>query len=258
MSTTVAGGAGDSQANDDDISTTVAGGAGNSQSNDDDISTTVAGGAGDSQANDNVSTTVAGGGVDSQASDYDISTTIAGGAGDSQANDDDISTVVAGGTGDSQANDDDISTMVAGGAGDSLANDDDISTSTTVAGGGVYSHANYLDELIQLRRNYPKNIIIAHLNINSMKNKYIIATEMLHQKLLDILIIGESKIDDTYSDAIFDVNGYRLYRNYRTARGGGIMAYVSCEIPSRRLPRTEPNTIEAIHVEFLISEKNGF
>ena len=34
---------------------------------------------------------------------------------------------------------------------------------------------------------------------------------MLHQKLLDILIIGESKIDNTYSDAIFDVNGYRFY-----------------------------------------------
>ncbi len=32
------------------------------------------------------------------------------------------------------------------------------------------------------------------------------------------------------------------------------MAYVSCEIPSRRLPRTEPNTIEAIHVELLLSE----
>ena len=70
--------------------------------------------------------------------------------------------------------------------------------------------SNYLDELVQLRRNYPKNNIIAHLNINSMKTKYIIATEMLHQKLLDSLIIGESKIDDTYSDAIFDVNGYRL------------------------------------------------
>ena len=87
-----------------------------------------------------------------------------------------------------------------------------------------------------------------------MKTKYIIATEMLHQNVLDILIIGESKRDDTYSDAIFDVNGYRLYRNDRTTRGGGIMAYVSCEIPSRRLPRTEPNTIEAIHVELLISE----
>ena len=32
------------------------------------------------------------------------------------------------------------------------------------------------------------------------------------------------------------------------------MVYVSCEIPSTRLPRTEPNTIEAIHVELLISE----
>ena len=33
------------------------------------------------------------------------------------------------------------------------------------------------------------------------------------------------------------------------------MAYVSCEIPSRRLSRTEPNTIDAIHVELLISEQ---
>ena len=33
------------------------------------------------------------------------------------------------------------------------------------------------------------------------------------------------------------------------------MAYVSCEIPSRRLPRTEPSTIEAIHVVLLISEQ---
>ena len=33
------------------------------------------------------------------------------------------------------------------------------------------------------------------------------------------------------------------------------MVYVSCDIPSRRLPRTEPDRIEAIHVELLISQQ---
>ncbi|XP_014680333.1 PREDICTED: uncharacterized protein LOC106820323 [Priapulus caudatus] len=114
--------------------------------------------------------------------------------------------------------------------------------------------ANYLDELVQLRKKFPKNIIVAHLNINSMKTKYVMATDILYQKLVDIFIIGESKLDDSFSDATLNVDGYRLFRNDRNSRGGGIMAYVSCDIPSRRLKESEPDGIEAINVELQIGE----
>ena len=88
-----------------------------------------------------------------------------------------------------------------------------------------------------------------------MKTKHVMATDMLYQKLVDISVIGESKLDDSFSDAMFNVDGYRLFRNDRTNRGGGIMVYVNRNIPSRRLKESEPDGAEAINVELQIGEK---
>ena len=69
---------------------------------------------------------------------------------------------------------------------------------------------------------YPNNVIIGHLNINSIRNKF----EMLQFLLTDYIDISmsESKLDGTFPSSQFQIYGFRtLYRLDRNDRGGGIL-----------------------------------
>ena len=46
-------------------------------------------------------------------------------------------------------------------------------------------------------------------------------------------MIGETKLDDSFPDAQFNVPNYALYRNDRNSHGGGVMTYVNNTIPHR-------------------------
>ena len=48
-----------------------------------------------------------------------------------------------------------------------------------------------------LRQKHAKNIIIGYININSIRNKFSDFSIMI-KDLLDILIIAETKLDDTF------------------------------------------------------------
>ena len=69
---------------------------------------------------------------------------------------------------------------------------------------------------------------------------------MLYERLVDVLVIGETKLDDSFLDAQFKVDGYQLFRNDRNGDGGGVMAYVRSDIPCRRRKETEPEQVEAV------------
>ena len=64
------------------------------------------------------------------------------------------------------------------------------------------------------------NIIIAHLNINSLRYKFDSLVELI-QGNLDILIIGETKLDKSFPDEQFKINGLKLYRKDRNEMGRG-------------------------------------
>ena len=53
--------------------------------------------------------------------------------------------------------------------------------------------------LKSLRSNHPQKIIIGHININSIRYKFDILKPMLTE-VFDILIISETKLDDSFSD----------------------------------------------------------
>ena len=53
---------------------------------------------------------------------------------------------------------------------------------------------------------------------------------------LDILMISETKIDDTFPDSQLLIEGFSVaYRLDRTAKGGRILLYIREDIPSKRL-----------------------
>ena len=78
-------------------------------------------------------------------------------------------------------------------------------------------------------------IIIGHLNINSIRNKFDALSDIIKNKI-DIMLISETKIDDSFPNSSFSIEGFTPpYRKDRTNMGGGIMLYVRDDIPSKDL-----------------------
>ena len=84
--------------------------------------------------------------------------------------------------------------------------------------------------LKNLRDSYPNDIIISHLNINSIRNKF----EMLSlpaAQYVDILMISETKLDSTFPLTQFLINGFSVpHRVDRNSKGGGILLYLNDQI----------------------------
>ena len=67
------------------------------------------------------------------------------------------------------------------------------------------SDVKILDEI---RTKYVKNLISGHLNINSLVNKFDALSFMIKDKL-DIFVLVETKLDDSFPDKQFYIEGFR-------------------------------------------------
>ena len=66
--------------------------------------------------------------------------------------------------------------------------------------------------LVQVYRlKNPKNVIIGHLNVNSLQNKFTAVEELIKGKI-DIGLISETKIDESFPNQQFKTNGYKTIR----------------------------------------------
>ena len=84
------------------------------------------------------------------------------------------------------------------------------------------------------KENYNK-FVVAQLNINSIRNKFV-ELKSLVTGLIDILILTETKIDDTFPTSQFSIDGYSIpYRLDINGHGGGILIYIRNDIPSKLL-----------------------
>ena len=89
-----------------------------------------------------------------------------------------------------------------------------------------------------LRGTKAENVIIAHLNINFLQNKFEPLAKLVRGKV-DILIISETKIDDSFHTNQFMIDGYSSpFREFRE------------DIPSKRLKTPNISSdIEGIFIE---------
>ena len=100
--------------------------------------------------------------------------------------------------------------------------------------------------LKSIRSKNTNRLILAQININSIRNKFESFVDMFNDNI-DILLISETKIDSSFPNAQFSIKGYSLYRRDRNAYGGGIILYVKDDIPSKILsisPHSENFYIE--------------
>ena len=91
---------------------------------------------------------------------------------------------------------------------------------------------NFTDFLFNIRKHHSNKIIMAHININSLRNKFDMFINSV-SKYIDILMISETKLDDTFPHALYHLkdfsNPYELDTN---SQGGRILVYVRDNIPS--------------------------
>ena len=106
------------------------------------------------------------------------------------------------------------------------------------------------NEIIRdLKLSNPNKIILGHLNINSIRNKFECLRDTIGQNI-DILLISETKLNDTFPEGQFYINGYQNpFRADRSQAGGGLLLYIKEYVPCRRLKVDLPPKVEAIFVE---------
>ena len=108
----------------------------------------------------------------------------------------------------------------------------------------VEHHSDTITDLRTFCIKYPSNIIIGHLNINSVRNKFELLSFLIGGKI-DILLICETKIDSTFPTSQFHMSGFsNIYRLDWNDKEGATMLFVK-------------DSLITFHVSgFCFSEKN--
>ena len=111
--------------------------------------------------------------------------------------------------------------------------------------------------LSKLRKAYPNNPIIGYLNINSLKEKIICLRDIISTSKIDILGIDKTKLDTSFPDSQFKIDGYQfpLFRKDRDSKGGGKIVHVLEGIVAKRLSHCESPSIESFCIELTISKR---
>ena len=84
---------------------------------------------------------------------------------------------------------------------------------------------NDLLEIQQQKVDNAKSIIVGHLNINSIGNKFILAESIV--KAFDLFLISESKLDSTFPMNQFHIFCFKAFRRHRNRFGGGLILYIN-------------------------------
>ena len=87
------------------------------------------------------------------------------------------------------------------------------------------SNANKKDnyDILKFYMQCKINCKIGLLNINSLRHKFYPIMQMLQNQYFDILRLQETKLDDSFSNAQFNIHGYVIHRLDHKSNAGGII-----------------------------------
>ena len=115
--------------------------------------------------------------------------------------------------------------------------------------------SNAFQSVQKHRLQNPKNKVIGHLNVNSLRNKFETVEELVQNKV-DICFLSETKIDETSPNQQFMINGFKLFRIDRDYHGGGVLCYINENIPSKTLNiEVTVKECEMVLIEFSIKTR---
>ena len=100
------------------------------------------------------------------------------------------------------------------------------------------ANSDVYSNLENIRKNNSKKIIIAHLNINSIRNKFDFLADIVEDIDILMMMISEPKLDDSFPDSQFLIEGLgKPFRLDRNRNGGGIMLFIQSDITASHFYR---------------------
>lgn len=96
---------------------------------------------------------------------------------------------------------------------------------------GENNYENTKKVLDNLRSQNINRLIFGHVNINSLRNKFDPLIDQVNRNL-DLFLISETKLNESFPTNQFLIQGYNAYRFDRNGNGGGMILYVRNDIPS--------------------------
>ena len=93
------------------------------------------------------------------------------------------------------------------------------------------------------------------MEIHSLRKKFVAVDELIKNKI-DVGLISETTVDESFPNQQFKINGYKMFRKDRDRFGGGLMFYVNEQIPSKVLSlESISKDIELILLEFTVKNQ---
>ena len=112
--------------------------------------------------------------------------------------------------------------------------------------------------LHQARINNPSRIIFGQININSIRNKFEQLIYIVNNEI-DILMVSETKLDDTFPTSQFLMQGYSTpFRKNWTTKGGGILLYVREDVPCKIIKTEIDAYYKGFFIEINLWKKSGY
>ena len=115
-----------------------------------------------------------------------------------------------------------------------------------------------LDGLKDLKIKNFRNPFLGYLNINHLRNKIVDPRCILKEIGLECISISETKLDSSFPDSQFKIDGYHFppFRKDRNCHGGGLMVFVKSDIIVTRFTEYELEGIECICTKITIAKKH--
>ena len=105
--------------------------------------------------------------------------------------------------------------------------------------------------LKQLKLKNSHRLVFGQININSIRNKSEPFKKLVKGNL-DLIVVTKSKLDESFPQQQFLIEGYNLpFRADRIRNGGGILIFVREDIPCREIGKTHSTkrNLEGISLE---------
>ena len=103
-----------------------------------------------------------------------------------------------------------------------------------------------------------KGLRIAHINVNSLRNKVEEISILINGENINILAVSETHLDGSITDMGVNISGYNIFRNDRNIFGGGVAIYIQSHIPARVRSDLMVLGIEALWLEIHLAHCKPF
>jgi hypothetical protein len=109
--------------------------------------------------------------------------------------------------------------------------------------------------LTEQRKKHSETFTCPYLNINSIRYRFCSIKQLLTTNTVDMLIIAETKIDNSFPDAQFKIDNHHFCRADQNAHGDGLIVYVRSDVVCDRKHKLECKTIDSIMIEIFINKR---